>query len=435
MTALSGPFKINATSGNDATASGVGPTQAVTTQAQFSSGSTQMQVSSSTGMSQGDVVYVPSNTSGRKFNIIASIDSLNGITCDYQWGDSSFGSAIYVGGKRATLGGLAEVFDQTDGFDCDVLLETDVTMNSTAVCGSSRRVKIYSDSTTQRTITTNQQYPFSGGIWHFEYLTFHSTYGSTARLFRSESTASAGRSQVTAYHCIFGDANNTNNFQYLINGVTSSTIITSAIVPFVAHDCVFVNLAAVGGFFKPSFYGCHFKDLDYIHYPYLSGSANAAYALTDGSYITGCFFENCTRIDYSNNGTRAHFYGCVFDGLAGSNFLGTLTPAFAYSSTYPAKRFYKNLITNSSVVGDNVVGRDTFIYNTSTNISGLESPTTLSSDPYVDRANGDFDFTSDAYTSFAANNLSRIEALGFISTPTGGGGGVVRITMNGGIDG
>ena len=101
MTALSGPILFNNSTGSDSAASGCGPATAITTQAMFSSGSSGITVSSSSGMSVGDLIYVPANT-GRKFNVIASINGTS-ITCDDNWDDSQMGTAIYVGGKRATL--------------------------------------------------------------------------------------------------------------------------------------------------------------------------------------------------------------------------------------------------------------------------------------------------------------------------------------------
>lgn len=101
MTALNTPIVFNNSTGSDSAASGCGPATAVTTSAIFSSGSNGVTVSSSTGMSVGDLIYVPANT-GRKFNVIASISGTS-ITCDDNWDDSQNGVSIYVGGKRATL--------------------------------------------------------------------------------------------------------------------------------------------------------------------------------------------------------------------------------------------------------------------------------------------------------------------------------------------
>ena len=429
MTALSGPFVLDATNGSDSLASGVrllGST-AVTTQALFSSGSSGLQCSSTAGMSAGDVIYVPSNTSGRKFNVIASVLDSSNISCDYNWGDSGNGVAIYVGGKRATLGGLTEVFDATLGFDSEVKLETDVTMNASAACGSSRSIKIYSDQEqTQRKITTNQKHPLGGGKWDLADLTFHSTYGSDARLLRSDGTV--GRARLTAQRCVFGDVDDVNNFAFILNGLTLSSIGTQPNY-ITMRGCLVVNLTeAFGGYMHLDLQNCHIKNMPYINYPELSGSLNTTQLVAN---ISGCLIENVTKIDRSTNGSAVRLHGNIFDGIAGSPIFGE--KGFSYDSSNPCPNFYNNILTNCAAVSDNVEGAGNILYNTSTNISGLLYSTTLSSDPYVDRAGGDLNFTSDV-TDLFTNSFSRVKQFGF-NHEAGGGGGVSSVGMNGGING
>jgi hypothetical protein len=103
MTALSGAIIFNnGGSGSDTTASGCGPATTITQTLMFSSGSATTNMSSTSGLSAGDIIYVPSNT-GRKFNVIASVDTSSTVTCDENWDDSQMGVSGYIGGKRSTI--------------------------------------------------------------------------------------------------------------------------------------------------------------------------------------------------------------------------------------------------------------------------------------------------------------------------------------------
>ena len=426
MTALTGPFIVNS-GGSDSTASGVGPSTAVSFSAMIDSSSSPTQVTASSGvsgLSAGDVLFA--NTSnGRKFNVIASISSQFGtttITCDYSWADNFMGT-VYCGGKRATLGGLADVFDTTNGFDCEVSLETDVTMNATATCGSSREVKIYSDtSKTRRKITTNQQYPFSGGNWTFTDLTFHSSYSSSdGRLFRSE--FSTGYASVIAENCIFGDVNNTNNFNQLVNAVSSVTALNTP-MPFYARGCLFVNFnRAVGAAYRPHFIDCHFADMPYINQG-MYGGVNAD-LLVEGMF-SNCFFENVSRIDSATDGRYLAFSGCIFDGLAGTNPDPVGAASFNFDNGKECPLFSNNLLTNCGFISDEVQGRGNILYNTTTGMAAFTQSETLASDPYTNRSGGDFTLTSSMQNRFKFE-LPDITAKSYSSLHSDSGSGSVIV--------
>lgn len=99
MTALSGPIIFNNSTGSDSTSSGCGPSVAVTETITTVAASSSATVTSGSGYSVGDLMYIPSAT-GRKLNVIATISGTT-ITFDNVWDDSLTSVSAYIGGKRA----------------------------------------------------------------------------------------------------------------------------------------------------------------------------------------------------------------------------------------------------------------------------------------------------------------------------------------------
>ena len=268
MTALTGPFLVNASTGSDTAASGVGPSTAVSFTGLIDASTAPTQVTttgSASGITAGHVLFAQTS-SGIEFNVVASVSTTFGtttITCDSDWG-ANFSGTVYCGGKRASITNMVEVFNTTNGFECDVKLETDVNWDATTISGSTAFVrKIYSsEAGTRRVITSDQQYQIKGGSWHFVDLTFHSDSASSDnRLFQSES--STGRAKCVAENCIFGDVDDTKNYQYLNNGVSSASAFLNPLY-LNARGCLFVNLYAIGGYMYVGLYNCHMKGLNYL---------------------------------------------------------------------------------------------------------------------------------------------------------------------------
>lgn len=106
MTALSGPILFNSSTGSDTAASGLGPASAVTGSSAELDGTSTVDVSYDgmdlSGISAGNLLFCDT-ASGRKFSVIASVDTLNEtITTDDAWGTES-GVSWAVGGKRQQL--------------------------------------------------------------------------------------------------------------------------------------------------------------------------------------------------------------------------------------------------------------------------------------------------------------------------------------------
>lgn len=103
MTALNSAILFNSTSGSDTAASGVGPATAVTGSGASTTASSAVVTGiSTTGVSSGDLLFVQSS-SGRKFSVIASVDSSTQVTCDDVFANTESGRSWAIGGKRATL--------------------------------------------------------------------------------------------------------------------------------------------------------------------------------------------------------------------------------------------------------------------------------------------------------------------------------------------
>ena len=81
MTALGGPIVLNNSTGSDTTASGLGSSNVYGSGASTTASSAVVTGISTTGVSSGDLLFVQSS-SGRKFSVIASVDSSTQVTCD-----------------------------------------------------------------------------------------------------------------------------------------------------------------------------------------------------------------------------------------------------------------------------------------------------------------------------------------------------------------
>ena len=434
MTALTGPFLVNASTGSDTAASGVGPSTAVSFTGLIDASGAPAEVTttgSTTGITAGHVLFAQTST-GIQFNVVASISTTFGtttITCDSDWGEN-FNSTVVCGGKRASITNMVEVFNGSDGFECDVELETDVQWDATTISGNPSFIrKIYSsESGTRRTITSDQQYQIKGGQWYFLDLTFHcdsSTYDT--RLFRSES--STGKAQCVAENCIFGDVDDVNNYNYISNGVSSSSAFLNPLCIY-ARGCLFVNFkTALGGILAPSLYNCIIRDIPRLHYPVLNGSFFDTPLNGD---ITGCLITNVDRLDNGTDGREARWVGNIIEDLNGTaGFAGE--EALVYSSSKKCNDFRNNILTNCSNVGSYVEGRGNIFYNTSGGVGEFEQTITLSSDPFKDASSGDFDFTTSQQALFDMNfGSDKVKVYGFNHA---GGGGFTKVGLNGGIDG
>jgi len=106
MTALNTPIVFNNSTGSDTQMSGSPSTRTIpsTLTLQITSGSNVAYGGASGTINPGDLVYAPNQSSGRKFNVVASINtsvSPTEYTFDDNWDASDFSATCYSGGKRA----------------------------------------------------------------------------------------------------------------------------------------------------------------------------------------------------------------------------------------------------------------------------------------------------------------------------------------------
>ena len=187
---------------------------------QITSGSNIAYGSASGAINVGDLVYAPNQTSGRKFNVVAAINTSTfptEYTFDENWDATDFSATCYSGGKRAT-------FDHADSrelftnFHTAVLdkikTETDQSLTSEISLQRNWRnpLLIYSDD--QRTISNNGNYSC------FE-ATQNKGAGFYNLKFVSGATSTEGALQggsINVQNCVFGAAGSSYNWKYGIAG-------------------------------------------------------------------------------------------------------------------------------------------------------------------------------------------------------------------------
>jgi hypothetical protein len=395
MTTPNGPILFNNSTGNDANASGLGPANPVTVMVMTSAGSNQASASPTSGYSAGDLMYIPSAT-GRKFNIISNVGS-GILTFDNNWDDSLMGNAAYVGGKRAT-------FDNADsrrlfGGDCAggfvIETETDQSLTSTILLshnsGAANEFVTIRGSSAHKTInqTVNDEIfdctNWSGGKNTFKYLKFTNTNAS-----KSNANAIRIANQVETFifkNCIFGDA--TNTLRYGIYGLNYART--------VVHQCLFTD-SEIGynAYWNPagnsSFTECVVRNMSSHGYSQASGEQNT---------VVNSVFHNCGGYGVNISG-EGQVIGCICHGNTSGGI--NLSPSYGNESTMAARNIlvsnggYGIYSATNGTYGDlNTVFDNAYFNNTSGQaLNANIDPITLTADPFVDAANGDFNLNADA---------------------------------------
>ena len=400
MTALSGPIVFNNSgSGSDSAASGCGPATAVTTQAMFSSGSAGITVSSSTGMSVGDLIYVPANT-GRKFNVIASISGTI-ITCDDNWDDSQMGTAIYVGGKRATLDNTDSrrvVTTDNPATQWTVELEntgTDYAITSTL---SLKSVTIQGNDESNPTgVTFNQ----NGRL-------FDAANGtSTIRNLNLKCTAASKSSATAINKAAFNSGFDVHNVTFDATDNWNKAFGSTATAPGglrVSDSKIYNTITNISNFDNiQQFYNCIFKDC----------SGNGISSASNTCIVKGCIFDGCSGgliYQVGNPGSHWIIQGNIFNGGSVGLDFYTYTYQMAIIGAFDNifSGFTSNAIANRSTDTGFQIFRNAF-YNNAADYNGThEGNITLTADPFVDAANGDFNLNADAGggATLRANNYA-----------------------------
>lgn len=448
MTALSGPIIFNNSTGSDAAASGCGPSSAITISMMVSSGSNSTSSAMWTGtISAGDIVYF--NTfSGIKFNVVASANNTVGfqsITFDENWGDNISGNA-YCGGKRSTIdnadsrrlfaadvtakGWNVEI--EYTGTDYALTSKLNVSGRKTIKGTGSSKPSISISNFADTVVEATTDYSSLGILedYHFKFLDF------SASATRTFGVDTAPFSMTQGLYFTFDDCsfnNGTGDFQTLFESVVNLGF----------RKCAFtgstISIYRPSGNGTLSAIGCN-----------VTGGANA-FVMDNGKQcsIVGCTFDSVSGIALSYSGGCAVnniFYNCGTGVRTGPSSSSRGLHSIVYGNIFDSCTTGISGYSAIGVTGNNFNGNttDTSLTDSDTGTN----PTNLSYSLLTDPANDDFTLDADGSTqsvsfkplgdsssSGAAPALVSRPLRSFDSSVPSAGGGVVRITMNGGIDG
>ena len=408
MTAPNGAIVFNSSTGNDITASGLGSANVYGSGASTTGSSAVVTGIDTTGVSSGDLLWVQSS-SGRQFSIIFTVDSSTQVTCDDVFANTESGRTWAIGGKRATFDNAdsRRIINEDSIEGWIVETETDQaitsTINRTNDLGF---IVIRGSGNTKKTITASSN--FNG------FYSSYRTYTNIQNLkfvgsVNNTSTAivSGGTSRIR--DCVFGDAGQNTNF---LRGIDSQGIY---IGNYYADKCVLYGQGstvangkglASGGyqdrgfrarncFVKDFYYGCYSGyRVSQITNVIVSNATLGSYSAATPLFADGCIFSQISshaiQLNYSgfqkywhiesNAGTEERIWGVnIFRNIGGDVFNGFNATSSPTESEYG--------------YGDS---ETCYLYNAS-GFTGTNFPTvTLTADPFVDAAAGDFNLNADA---------------------------------------
>lgn len=403
MTTPLGPVVFNADEGNDTQASGLGPDPAVYgSGASITSGSASVTGIDTTGVLPGHLLWVQAS-SGRQFSVIQSVVSSTEVLCDNTFGVTETGRTWAIGGKRATLEDASSrnLFGNTVNTSLvfKVKLETDQDINSplylTCSSGIPFPLIMYSDNLSTINQTANNQHGLIvnqnyGGL--FYNLKFTNTGGST----NGGLAAISAGSHVIADNCVFGEDGGSSNFASAMRGNAYGHNLY-------ARNCTFYGNGVTNG---QAFGGGHYNgDALEIHNCYMKGFDRAVYGYPGRTRVSDCIIESCKDGIVSAGTARiADIRNTVFHNLTGDAIYFNDMYYHTFQSYYLpflSTNIFSNVGGAVFRVGTNRNTADyeppnvepVHVYNCPTITSGdmFNIPSvSLSSNPFVDPANGDF---------------------------------------------
>ena len=401
MTNANGNVLFNSTTGSDTQSSGLGPANAVYgSSAAITSGSPVVTGISTTGVSAGDLLWVLSST-GRQFNLIASVDSSTQVTCDNNFDVTETGRTWACGGKRATLDdsssrrllGHLNVSELPSPAYAEI--ETDQTITSVIQGRGTRRLTSSAGSKKQITFDFSSSNACMAGGGLFKDIIF--VPASSGYWF--------GQASTSGYH-----------------GGNTSTFCNCTLKDFRGLG------RGVSRLHTGRYYGCIFENVLNVSSSY-GWPANSIAAGGSVVYAYGSMFKNCGSI----LDQRSHAYECGFIGdgtfpLTNSMKLKRCV-IYNYTNVFEAttdlelnsgyQRQYDDFciedcvihtissdvinLSSSTATTHRMEARGNYFYNVNRfcNVNGVEDfistdNTSLSIDPFVDAANGDLNLNADA---------------------------------------
>jgi hypothetical protein len=427
MTAPNGSILFNNSTGSDTTASGLGAANVYGSGASTTGASAVVTGIDTTGVLSGDLLWVQSS-SGRQFSIIATVDSSTQVTCDDTFANTESGRTWAIGGKRATWDNSLPVFsDAKAGWiietETDQSITSSIIIPSTVVGDPLNQVVIKgSDPLSKKIITqTNNNYLFNCSGQYITYRDMEVRY-------------SHGTKNRAAF--IFGQ----NRIRSVVN--VDAT-----------HPTDYFQMFATRGGQAPSvaFVNCRIENLDY------------GISFTDGSVsVVECLISNITNdgIGHVVNADEFNLInsivtGCGGDGVkcdrsaricCGNIFHSNGGDGFNGGSATSANVIMNNLFVDNTGFGivlstttqHQASDQNAFYNNTlgdRSNVSAGANDITLTADPFVDAANGDFNLNADAgggatlrANNYALNTDTSVYPFRqYVSDPFGGGGGNVIV--------
>jgi len=378
MTAPNGPILFNNVEGSDSAASGLGPATAVTGTFDVTSGSNTLSngVTSSGNIfdiAVGDLIYVDTS-SGRKFSIIQGINlTLGEFYTDDNWDVTETGRNWAVGGKRATLENSQSLWENGNHIPRSTLeLETDQTLSTYVLSyiGIGHTIRS-SVKGLKRVITIGGSFFARGGTWRCEDIHFKSTSGGKL----GQADTGVQDSSFVLYDCIVGDP--TNPLSTIMGAASRTAYIT-------ARRTLFQD-------FTSTIFSQTVTDLKFC---FLTGTPTTAvyYGNSTGSFSHAaqyCVFKDFLNFSYQRRSQATKIEHCIIAGITGYLFGWQDYPPGWVTENI----FYNNSGTAFSNIGGNTWNPESFrenIYYGTTvppeEIDGI----TLTADPFVDAASGDF---------------------------------------------
>jgi hypothetical protein len=396
MTFWNGPIKFNVDEGSDTAASGLGPASPLTGNgASVTSGSGVVTGISTTGVSAGDLIWVDTST-GRKFGLIDSVDSATQVTCGQNYDVTEVGRNWAIGGKRATLDNARELFDNTYFYAPEhmtVSLETDQDLTGTTPLtgagGVTRGVEIKSSiGGVKRILSYESANLIQGGTFYFRDLIIRSKWiynGNTGGAVHHASTNGNIQNAYTYYYdCIVGEPT------YPI----STLISTQSRTVFVhAQNTVLQDFQTLSNQVSMELESCVIRNCsNYVFYQ--SGTAPA------GSDVRRCIIYNNPGVLGSFRwGANLRFYDNVVYNCGQNGTAFVSQTGDRWDIRY--QNFMNNIFVSNPgllVTTPNILkrwrGHGNYYYNNSFQIPNDPAAKILSSDPFVDAANGDFNLNT-----------------------------------------
>ena len=402
MTAPNGAIKFNNLTGSDTQSSGLGPAVAVYGSGASTTGASNVVTGINTaGVSSGDLLWVQSS-SGRQFSIITTVDSGSQVTCDDNFDNTESGRTWAIGGKRATFDNadsrrllINDTGNWTIGTETDQSLTSNIgsPVNAATIAGIGGR----------RTISCTGNFAAftqgAGASRQFRNLKFLGSTGNTV------AAIYGGWTKVV--DCQFGEDGGSNNFLQGINNssvASNSSVFRSLFFGQGSTSGIALYKQGGGGANAPQAYDCFIKDFGTgIGGVYNGGNANVARCIIANcnygldltyAFVRESIFYNITndaiKLSYASN-TSDYLVNLGGQSVGGLNHWGS--NVFSEVGGYAINAS----VASVGSLSDFGISDTQYLHNVTSGMTGIEfSSSSLSSSPFVDAANGDFNINNAA---------------------------------------